>query len=44
MGEARAVPAGAVAYSRGAALAFGGGKYLLVYQDGYNVSADLCMW
>ncbi len=36
MSEARAVPARPSGYSRGPALAFGAGKYLLVYQDGYN--------
>jgi len=35
MSEARAVPPGS-GYSRGPAVAFGGGKYLLVYQDGYH--------
>lgn len=34
--RARAVPAGRSGYSRGPAVAFGAGKYLLVYQDGYN--------
>ena len=44
MSETRAVPAGEAGYSRGPAMAFspstgsgqGGGRYLLVYQDGYN--------
>jgi hypothetical protein len=36
MSEAKPVSAGRAGYSRGPALAFGGGKYLLVYQDGYS--------
>lgn len=36
MSEARAVGGGTQIYCRAPALAFGGGRYLLAYQDGYN--------
>ncbi|MBA4387788.1 MAG: hypothetical protein C0404_07395 [Verrucomicrobia bacterium] len=36
MGDVKVVPAGQAGYDRSPAIAFGGGRYLLVYMDGYN--------